>query len=116
MELDWGRPKRCHPAGDSLPLRPGGTESEKMPGQQSFSLADLRAVADELYASPQWHAALARDLKVTTRTVEGWFDGKHLPDLRWQLADLCRRYGADDPSMERLARKLERLGPPESCK
>jgi hypothetical protein len=95
---------------------PAGRKAKKVPGQQSFSLADLRAVADELYATPHWRAALARDLKVTTRTVEGWFDGKPLPDLRRQLADLCRRCGADDSSMERLARKLQGLGPPESCK
>jgi hypothetical protein len=85
---------------------------DEMTGQP-FSLADLRTVADELYASPQWHAALARDLNLPVRTVKGWFTGKRLPDLRKQLADLCRRNGADDPNMERLARKLEKLGPPE---
>lgn len=81
-----------------------------MPGP-AFNLASLRDAAEELYATSRWHALLARDLKLPVRTVKGWFTGKRLPDLRRQLADLCRR--ADDPSMERLARKLEKLGPPE---
>jgi hypothetical protein len=34
-----------------------------------------------------------------------------LPDLRKQLADLCR-HDADDPNMQRMEGKLESLGPP----
>jgi hypothetical protein len=79
----------------------------------AFNLASLRDAAEELYATPRWHALLARDLKLPVSTVKGWFTGKKLPDLRRQLADLCRRNAADDPSMERLARKLDKLGPPE---
>jgi hypothetical protein len=30
-----------------------------------------------------------------------------------KLADLCRRRDPYDPNMERMARKLEALGPPE---
>jgi hypothetical protein len=80
---------------------------------QPLSLADLRTVAEELYASPYWHTMLARDLNLPVGTVKGWFLGRRLPDLRGQLADLCRRQAVDDPNMERLARKLEKLGPPE---
>jgi hypothetical protein len=83
-----------------------------MPGQP-FSLADLGTVADALYGRRQWQAQLAGDLKTTPRTIGRWFDGTPLPDLRRELADLCRRKDVDDPSMERLARKLEKLGPPE---
>ena len=83
-----------------------------MPGP-AFSLANLRDVGEELYATPHWHALLGRDLNLPVRTVKGWFTGKRLPDLRRQLADLCRRKATDDPGMERLARKLEKLGPPE---
>jgi hypothetical protein len=83
-----------------------------MPGQP-FSLADLRSVADALYGRRQWQAQFAGDLKTTSRTIGCWFDGTPLPDLRPQLADLCRRNGAGDPNMEKLACKLEKLGPPE---
>ena len=80
---------------------------------QPFTLADLRTVADALYGR-QWQAHFARDLKITPRTIGRWFDGSAvLPDLRHYLADLCRQKGADDPNMEKLARKLEELGPPE---
>ena len=80
--------------------------------KQPFSLANLRDTGEALYGR-QWQAALARDLKLQLRLVQGWFQGKPLADLRQPLADLCRRCSADDPSMERLARALERLGPPE---
>jgi hypothetical protein len=52
-------------------------------------------------------------LKLQPRTITGWFQGKPIADLRKQLADLCRRHDPYDPSMERLARKLESLGPPD---
>jgi hypothetical protein len=39
--------------------------------------------------------------------------GAPLPDIRRKLADLCRRHDPYDPAMERMARKLESLGPPE---
>ena len=84
-----------------------------MPKRQPFSLANLRDTADALYGRRQWRVELARDLKTTTPTITGWFEGKRLPDLRRDLADLCRQKGADDPNMEKLARKLEKLGPPE---
>jgi hypothetical protein len=110
-------------AGSNTFTCPGGTRlqqyryrnfaQERSGITKANSLADLRTVVDAIYASPQWHAALARDLKTTPRTVKGWFARKRLPDLRKQLADLCRRNGADDPNMERLVRKLEKLGPPE---
>ena len=80
---------------------------------QSFSLSDLRTVADALYGRRQWQAELARDLETTPATIRGWFDGKRLPDLRNLLAALCRRNAADNPKMLKLARKIEELGPPE---
>ena len=83
-----------------------------MPGQP-FSLADLRTVADALYGRRQWQVELARDLGLPQQTIKRWFAGKPLPDIRQLLADLCRRKGADDPNMEKLARKLEKLDPPE---
>jgi hypothetical protein len=83
---------------------------------QPFSLADLRTAADALYGRRHWRAEFARDLKTTPLTIVRWFDGTPLPDLRRELADLCRRNAADNPSMEQLARKLEKLGPPESAR
>ena len=76
-----------------------------MPGEP-FSLADLREAEMEL----------ARDLGTMPATIRGWFDGKRLPDLRHDLADLCRRKGADDPGLRKVARKLEKRGPPESAR
>ena len=81
--------------------------------KQAFSLADLRTVADALYGRRQWQAELARDLGIPPATIKRWFTGKPLPDIRDLLAALCRRKGADDPNMETLACKLEKLGPPE---
>ena len=83
-----------------------------MPGQP-FSLANLREAADALYGKRQWQGLLARDLGLPPQTIKRWFTGKPLPDIRQLLADLCRRKGVDDPNMEKLARKLEKLGPPE---
>ena len=80
---------------------------------QPFSLADLRTVADALYGRRQWQVEFARDLGIPPATIKRWFTGKPLPDIRDLLAALCRRKGADDPSMEQLARKLEKMGPPE---
>ena len=56
-------------------------------------------------------AALARDLSIPLRTVK--FAGRRVPDIRKVLADLCRRRDPYDPAMERMARRLEALGPPE---
>jgi hypothetical protein len=83
-----------------------------MPGQP-FSLADLREAINALYGRRQWQFALARDLNVRPLTVKGWLSGRPLPDLREKLADLCRRAAVDNPAMEKLALKLEKLGPPE---
>jgi hypothetical protein len=80
---------------------------------QPFSLADLRTVADALYGGRQWQPLLARDLGLTPQTIKRWFAGTSLPDIRNLLADLCRRNAADNPSLEKLARDIERLGPPE---
>jgi hypothetical protein len=80
-----------------------------MPGQP-FNLANLRETADALYGKSRWQGLLARDLNLPERAVKGWFAGKPLPDLRNVLADLCRRHV---PALERVARKLEALGPPE---
>jgi hypothetical protein len=80
--------------------------------KQPFSLADLREAVDALYGRRQWQFALARDLNTSPRAVKGWFNGQPLPDLRAKLADLCRLRDAD-PHMQNLARKLEKLGPPE---
>ena len=80
--------------------------------KQPFSLANLRDTGEVLYGR-QWQLALARDLNVQPRTIKGWFDGKPLPDLRHQLADLCRRCSAENPGMEKRARALESLGSPE---
>jgi hypothetical protein len=44
--------------------------------------------------------------------IKGWFAGKPLPDVRKLLADLCRKNGAVDPAMLKLAQKLDQLGPP----
>lgn len=79
---------------------------------QPFSLANLREVSNALYG-PIWAVFLAEDLGVKPRTIKGWFNGKPLPDLRQQLAALCRKRGAGQPGMEQLARKIEELGPPE---
>ena len=83
-----------------------------MPGQP-FSLAELREVADALYGRRQWQGLLARDLKIPERAVKSWFVGKPLPDIRKLLADLCRQHDADNPNLQKLARKIEKLGPPE---
>jgi len=45
------------------------------------------------------------------RVIKTWFTGRRLPALRKLLADLCRRHDPYDPNMERMARKLEQLGP-----
>lgn len=78
-----------------------------------FTLADLRDTADALYGKRQWQAELARDLGIPPQMIKRWFAGKPLPDIRQLLADLCRRNSADDPNMERQARKLEKMGPPD---
>jgi hypothetical protein len=82
-----------------------------MPGPP-FSLANLQDVAAVLYGR-QWQAAMARDLSLPVRSITGWCNGEPLPDLRRRLADLCRKHDPYDPNMERMARKLESLGPPE---
>jgi hypothetical protein len=73
-------------------------------GEQSFSLADLRTVADALYGGRQWQPLLARDLGITPQAIKRWFTRKPLPDIRQLLADLCRRKGADDPSLQKRSR------------
>ena len=83
-----------------------------MPGQP-FSLADLRTVAEALYGRTQWQALLARDLNIPQRAIKAWFAGRPLPDIRKPLADRCRRNVPDDLNMQKLARKIERLGPLE---
>ena len=80
---------------------------------QPFTLADLRDTAEALYGARQWQPLLARDLGITPQAIKRWFTGKPLPDIRKLLADLCRRKAADNPSLEKLARKIEKLGPPE---
>ena len=79
---------------------------------QPFSLANLLDTAEALYGR-QWQAAMARDLKVSQWSIVSWCAGDRLPDLRWQLADICRWYAGDDRTMAKIARKLEKLGPPE---
>ena len=79
---------------------------ETMP-TQSLSLADLVDVGHALYGRG-WQKALARDLHLPVITITAWCNGNALPDLRKQLADLCRLNDNAD-----LARKLEKLGPPE---
>ena len=81
--------------------------------KQPFSLANLREAAEALYGGRQWQPLLARDLALPPQTIKRSFAGKPLPDIRQLLADLCRRNGAGDPNMEKLARKLENLSPPE---
>ena len=80
---------------------------------QPFSLADLRTVADALYGRRQWQVELARDLGLPPQVIKAWLTGKPLPDIRNLLAALCRRNAADNPSLQKLALKLEKLGPPE---
>ena len=82
-----------------------------MPGQP-FSFANLKDTGEALYGR-QWQPAICRELSLQPRTITGWFQGKPLADLRKQLADLCRRRDPYDPNMERMARKLEALGPPQ---
>jgi hypothetical protein len=78
-----------------------------------FTVAHLRDTGEALYGT-QWQAALARDLKVPVRSIGRWFDGSgRLPDLRHELADICRRYAGEDRRLAKLAPTLERLGPPE---
>jgi hypothetical protein len=79
----------------------------------AFSLANLREVADALYGKRQWQGLLAHDLNIPPRSIKAWFAGRPLPDIRKLLADLRRRNGPDDFNMQKLARKIERLGPPE---
>jgi hypothetical protein len=89
----------------------GGREERP---RQPFSLADLRTVADALYGGRRWQPLLARDLGITPQAIKRWFAAKPLRDIRNLLADRCRRSAADNPSLEeQLARKLEKLGPPE---
>jgi hypothetical protein len=78
---------------------------------QPFSLAHLRDTGEALYGS-RWQPATARDLKVPLPSVRKWCDGALLPDIRGQLADICRRYAAHDSKLSKLAPKLEKLGPP----
>lgn len=77
-----------------------------------FSLANLQDVAAALYGR-EWQVAMARDLGLPVRSITGWCNGRALPDLRRRLADLCRKRDPYDPNMERMARRLESLGPPE---
>jgi hypothetical protein len=76
-----------------------------MPGQP-FCLAHLRDAADAIYERRGWQDQRAKDLKTTPRDIRRWFKGAEpLPDLRKQLAALCRKRGPYDPNMERMARK-----------
>ena len=81
--------------------------------QKPFSLADLRVAADALYGRTQWQPALARDLRIPPTTIKRWFSGRPLPDLRQLLADLCRKNAPENPELTKLARELDKLGPPE---
>jgi hypothetical protein len=81
--------------------------------EQPFSLANLREAADARYGKCQWQGLLARDLNIPPQVIKAWFAGKPLPDIRKVLADLCRRNAADNSSLQKLARKIEKLGPPE---
>ena len=78
---------------------------------QPFSLVNLRDTGEALYGR-RWQRAIARDLKVPLPSVRKWCDGALLPDLRSQLADICRRYAALDRKLSKVAPKLEKLGPP----
>jgi hypothetical protein len=84
--------------------------SDTVPGQP-FSLANLVDTGTALYGHG-WQTAMARELHVPAQSITAWCDGRAIPDLRKQLADLCRRHDPYDPNMERMARKLEALSPP----
>jgi hypothetical protein len=77
-----------------------------------FSLANLRDTGEALYGQG-WQTAVARDLSLPLRSITRWCSGGPLPDLRHKLADLYRRLDPCDPNMERMARRLENLSPPE---
>jgi hypothetical protein len=81
--------------------------------KQPFSLANLRDTAEALYGKRQWQPLLSRDLGIPPQAIKRWFTGKPLPDLRQLLADLCRKNGEENPSLQKLAGKIEKLGPPE---
>jgi hypothetical protein len=77
-----------------------------------FSLGNLVDTGSALYGRG-WQTAVARELYIPVRSITRWCNGGPLPDIRRKLADLCRRHDPYDPNMERLARKLEALGPPQ---
>jgi hypothetical protein len=81
--------------------------------RQPFSLAHLREAADAIYERPEWQVQLAKALDTNPAMIRKWLDGAPLPDLRKRLADLCRERRPYDPDMERMARRLTSLGPPE---
>jgi hypothetical protein len=74
---------------------------------QSFSLANLTDVGLALYGLG-WQRHMARALNMPLISVTQWCHGGPLPDIRKPLANLCRLHDMGD-----LARKLEKLGPPE---
>jgi hypothetical protein len=79
---------------------------------QSFSWLDVREVGESIFGR-RWEKKLAWELHVTEVTVDGWIRGAPVPDLRKQLADICRRRVDVYPVLADIARKLEKLGPPE---
>jgi hypothetical protein len=81
--------------------------------RRPFSLADLRAAADAIYERPEWQVQLAKALDTTPAMIRKWLDGAPLPDLRKRLGDIGRTRRPYDPAMQRMARTLESLGPPQ---
>lgn len=74
------------------------------PRRARMPIAELRRAAELMYG-PEWQSPLARDLGVAVRTVQRWAaGGGDPPDVRADLAAVCRRRGAE---LLALAEQLE---------
>lgn len=69
-------------------------------------MTDLLREAGEALYGPRWQSDLARDLKVTDRTVRRWAAGADVPSaVRLELAELLKARGA---AIAAVRRKLRR--------
>ena len=52
---------------------------------------ELLAEIGALLYGPQWQRPLGVALRVSFRTIQRWAAGADMPDVRAELAELCRR-------------------------
>lgn len=69
-------------------------------------MTDLLREAGEVLYGPRWQSDLARDLKVTDRTVRRWVAGADVPAGVWvEIRELLKARGA---AIAAVRRKLRR--------